>query len=179
MINLMRSKKLISCLAALAFLFSLCSCEKKTEQFTTESIAEYLPLTVGKYITYRIDSTVFMNFGTVQEIHRYQVKHVVDAQVPDNLGRPSYRIIRYLRDSTGTQPWVENGTYFITNLTDQAEVIEDNLRYIKLHLPFKLNTDWKGNKYLSDDPFASLYTFNNDDDMNDWDYNIESFDPSR
>lgn len=178
MINLMRSKNLIPCLAALAFVFSLSSCEKKTEEFTTESIADYLPLTVGKYITYRLDSTVFKNFGTVQEIHRYQVKHVVDAQVPDNLGRPSYRIIRYLRDSSGTQPWVENGTYFITTLTDQAEVIEDNLRYIKLHLPFKLNTDWKGNKYLSDDPLASLYTFNNDDDMNDWDYNIESFDPS-
>ena len=174
----MRSKNLISCLAALAFLFSLTSCEKKTEEFKTEPISDYLPLTVGKYITYRLDSTVFTNFGRNEEIHRYQVKHVVDAQVPDNLGRPGYRIICYLRDSLGTQPWVENGTYFITNLTDQAEVIEDNLRYIKLHLPLKINTDWKGNKYLSSDPFASLYTLNNDDDMNDWDYNIKQFDPS-
>lgn len=174
----MRSKNLIPYLAAIAFLFSVTSCEKKTEEFKTEAITEYIPLAVGKYITYRLDSTVFKNFGTVQEIHRYQAKHVVDAQVPDNLGRPSFRIIRYLRDSLGTQPWVESGTYFITNLNDQAEVIEDNLRYIKLHLPLKVNTDWKGNKYLSGDPFASLYTFSNDDDMNDWDYNIERFDPS-
>jgi hypothetical protein len=178
MINLMRSKNLIPCLAALAFIFSLTSCEKKTEQFTSEPISDYMPAAVGKYITYRLDSTVFTNFGRNEELHRYQVKHVVDAQVPDNLGRPSYRIVRYLRDSLGTQPWVENGTYFITNLTDQAEVIEDNLRYIKLHLPLKINTDWKGNKYLSNDPFASLYTLNNDDDMNDWDYNFEQFDPS-
>lgn len=174
----MRSKNLIPCLAALAFAFSFTSCEKKTEEFTTEAIADYLPLAVGKYITYRLDSTVFTNFGTVTEIHRYQVKHVVDAQVPDNLGRPSYRIVRYLRDSLGTQPWTENGTYFITALTDQVEVIEDNLRYIKLHLPLKVNNDWKGNKYLSDDPFGSLYTFDNDNNMNDWDYNIESLDPS-
>ena len=97
-------------------------------------------------------------------------------KLPDNLGRPSYRILRYLRDSLGTQPWVENGTYFITPLTDQAEIIEDNLRFIKLHLPFKLNTDWKGNKYLSDDPYASLYTFFNDDNMNEWDYSIDQFD---
>lgn len=174
----MRSKNLIPCLVAITLLFSITSCEKKTEEFTSEPVADYLPLAVGKYITYRLDSTVFTNFGTITETHRYQVKHVVDAQVTDNLGRPSYRIIRYLRDSAGTQPWVENGTYFVTNLSDQAEVIEDNLRYIKLHLPLKVNTDWKGNKYLSSDPFASLYTFNNDDDMNDWDYNIESFDPS-
>jgi hypothetical protein len=172
----MRSKNLILCLAAISFLFSFTSCEKKTEEFTTDAIADYLPLAVGKYITYRLDSTVFTNFGRNTEIHKYQVKHVVDVQMSDNLGRPSYRIQRFLRDSIGTQPWVENGTYFITPLTDQVEVIEDNLRYIKLHLPFKLNTDWKGNKYLSDRPFASVYTFSNDDGMNDWDYNMETFD---
>jgi hypothetical protein len=171
----MRSNNLIS-LAAIAFLFCFTSCEKETEEFKTDTIADYMPLTVGKYITYRLDSTVFTNFQRNIEIHKYQVKHVVDAQVPDNLGRPSFRILRYLRDSTGTQPWVENGTYFITPLADQAEVIEDNLRFIKLHLPFKLNTDWKGNKYLADRPYASLYTFSNDDGMNDWDYNMEKFD---
>jgi len=172
----MRSKNLILFLAAFSFLFFITSCEKETEEFKTEAIADYLPLAVGKYITYRLDSTVFTNFGRNEEIHKYQVKHVVDAQIEDNLGRPSFRIIRYMRDSLGTQPWIENGTYFITPLTDQAEIIEDNLRFIKLHLPFKLNTDWKGNKYLSDDPYASLFTFFNDDNMNEWDYSIDQFD---
>lgn len=171
----MRSTNLILSLVAISFLFSTTSCKKETEEFKTDAIADYLPLSVGKYITYRLDSSVFVNFGTTMEVHRYQVKHVVDAQVTDNLGRPSYRIIRYLTDSLATQPWVENGTYFITPLADQAEVIEDNQRYIKLHLPFKIDTDWKGNKYLSDDPFASLWTFENDNDMNQWDYNLESF----
>jgi len=174
----MRSKNLIIFLAAFSFLFFITSCEKETEEFKTEAIADYLPLAVGKYITYRLDSTVFTNFGRNEELHRYQVKHVVDKQIADNLGRPSYRIIRYLRDSLGTEPWVENGTYFITPLTDQAEIIEDNLRFIKLHLPFKLNTDWKGNKYLSDDPYKSLFTFFNDDNMNEWDYSIDQFDNS-
>jgi len=172
----MRSKNLILFLAVSSFLFFITSCKKETEEFKTEAISDYLPLAVGKFITYRLDSTVFTNLQRNEEIHRYQVKHVVDAQIADNLGRPSYRIVRYLRDSLGTQPWVENGTYFITPLTDQAEVIEDNLRFIKLHLPFKLNTDWKGNKYLSDDPYASLFTFFNDDDMNEWDYTIDQFD---
>jgi hypothetical protein len=172
----MRSKNLIQFLAAICFLFSITSCEKETEEFKTEAIADYMPMAVGKYITYRLDSTVFTNFGRNEELHRYQVKHLVDAQIVDNLGRPSYRILRYLRDSTGTQPWVENGTYFITLLTDQAEIIEDNLRFIKLHLPFKLNNDWKGNKYLADDPYKSLFSFFNDDNMNEWDYSIDQFD---
>ena len=102
----MRSKNLILFLALFSFLFFITSCEKETEEFKTEAIADYLPLAVGKYITYRLDSTVFTNLGRNEEIHSYQVKHMVDAQIADNLGRPSYRIIRYLRDSLGTQPWV-------------------------------------------------------------------------
>jgi hypothetical protein len=35
-------------------------------------------------------------------------------------------------------------------------------------LPFKLNTGWKGNRYLSEDPYASLFAFFNDDNMNEW-----------
>ena len=124
----MRSKNLITFFAALGLLFSITSCEKETEEFQTDTIADYMPLAVGKYITYRLDSTVFTNFGTVQEVHKYQVKHVVDAQIPDNLGRPSYRIFRYLNDSLASGPWVENGTYFITPLADQVEVIEGFLR---------------------------------------------------
>ena len=172
----MISKKLILVPVAVVLVFSFYSCERKIEDFKSEAITDYLPLAIGKYITYRIDSTVFTNAGRSEAIHKYQVKHVVDAQVTDNLGRPSYRIIRYLRDSAGTQPWIINSTYFITSLSDEAEVVEDNLRFIKLRMPFKLNVEWKGNKYLSSDPYTSLYTFSNDDNMNDWDYNYDQFD---
>lgn len=170
----MRCRNFILIIAG--FAFWLASCKKETETITFEPVSDYLPMTVGKYITYRIDSTVFTNIGRTIEIHKYQVKHVVDAQITDNLGRPSYRILRYIRDTAATQAWAPNGTYFITSLADQVEVIEDNLRFIKLHVPLQLNTDWKGNRYLSDDPYASLYTFSNDDGMNDWDYNIDQFD---
>jgi hypothetical protein len=152
------------------------SCERKTELFISEAIPDYLPVAVGKYITYRLDSTVFTNTGRTEEIHKYQVKHTVDAEVTDNLGRQSFRIIRHIRDSAGTQTWVENGTYFITPLSDQVEVVEDNLRFIKLRIPFKINTEWKGNRYLNTDPYSSLYNFNNDDNMFDWDYNYDQFD---
>ena len=171
----MRMKHLIHFILPFLFLFTFTSCEK-TEIFETAAITDYMPTTIGKYITYRLDSTVFTNIGRNIEVHKYQVKHIVDAQVPDNLGRPSFRILRYLRDSAGQQPWVENGTYFITPLADQAEVIEDNLRFIKIHQPFRLNNNWKGNKYLSTEPYDPRFPFSNDDFMNDWDYSYDQFD---
>jgi hypothetical protein len=172
----MKWKNLLLIICIFLIALFVISCEKQTEEFKTEAISDYLPLSTGKYITYRLDSTVFTNLGRTEETHKYQVKHVVDAAITDNLGRPGYRILRYLRDSAGTKPWVANGSYFITNLEDQAEVVEDNLRSIKLHIPFKLNNTWKGNRYISSDPYASLFSFSNDDNMNDWDFNVDQYD---
>lgn len=164
---------LISLLACSSIL--LFSCDEK-EEFTSDKVSDYQPLAAGKYITYRLDSLVTVDFDTRTEIHKYQVKHVVDAQLTDNLGRPAWRVYRYIRDSVNTtswtpaQPWVPNGSYFITPLGDQLEVVEDNLRFIKLHLPVRNGFSWKGNRYLPTEPYSSKYSFSNDNSMEDWDY---------
>ncbi|HWR33418.1 MAG TPA: hypothetical protein VN451_07830 [Chitinophagaceae bacterium] len=155
--------------------FFILSCNKK-EDFVTDQLKDYIPLIPGKYISYRLDSMVFTNFGRNTEVHKYQVKDVVDALITDNLGRPSYRVFRFIRDSvdasswTPAQPWSNSGTYFITPLFDQFELIENNLRFIKLHLPVTNAYNWKGNKYLPTDPYGPLFNFSNDDNMADWDY---------
>lgn len=171
-------RSLFAALPCILLAFIIFSCSKKTEIYQTESINDYLPTVVGKYITYRIDSTIYTNFGTASEVHSYQMKFVVDAQIDDNLGRPSFRIFRYIRDTAGTQPWtpvINNSTYFVTPLADQIEVVEDNLRFIKLHAPVKDGFTWKGNSYLPFDTYSSLYQFANDDEMQDWDFYYDQF----
>jgi len=149
------------------------SCKKKDAfddtDFQKQRLLELImPLEKGRSITYRVDSTVFTNFGRTTEIHSYLVKHVVDTTITDNLGRPSFRVFTYLSDTTGSQPWTPNGSYFITVLDDQVEVIEDNMRVIKLHLPVRDGNQWQGNTYLAEDPYNSKYSFSNDDNMADW-----------
>jgi hypothetical protein len=155
------------------------SCSDKKEAFITEPLSDYLPLQTGKYITYRLDSLVFTNFGVNVETHRYQVKHVVDQKVTDNLGRPSWRIYTYIRDSAGANAWDAMGTYLVTAMNDQVEVVDDNLRFIKLHLPLREGFEWPGNNYLPENPFDA-YDFSNDDDMKspDWNYSYELFEPT-
>src|SRR5258705_4060912 len=114
-----------------AFLvFITFSCSKKTEEYTSAPLSDYYPLATGKYITYRVDSTIFTNFGRATQIHSYQVKHLIADQLIDNLGRPTYRVFRYVRDTAGTQSWQPNGSYFITPLGQSIEVVENNLRVI-------------------------------------------------
>ena len=157
----------------------LVSCSDKKEVFESEPITAFAPtLEPGKYITYRLDSLIFTNFGRTTEIHKYQQKHVIDSLLTDNLGRPSYRVYKYIRDSAGTQLCTPNGTYFITAVGDQLEVIEDNLRIIKLHVPFNPGFNWRGNTHLPMDPYGGNYNFSNDDDMDEWEFTYNSFDPA-
>jgi hypothetical protein len=173
--QVMRPFSGIPLLLSLLLLGGLFSCSNKTEDFNSEQISEYMLLQPGKYITYRLDSLVFVNFERDVEIHRYQVKHVVDAQVTDNLGRPSYRIFRYLRDSLGEQDWVPNGSYYVTPLQNEIEEIDDNLRFVKLHMPMREGYSWAGNTHLPDNPYSSLYDFSNDRDIEDWEYYYDTF----
>lgn len=155
-------------------LFSFFSCTEEKEEFSTESLSEYLPLQPGKYITYRIDSLVLTPFGRSLETHSYQVKHEVDSEIKDNLDRPSYLIFRYLRNADGSGEWFNNGSYYITPLADQVEVVEDNLRFIKLHAPLTQGYNWQGNSHLHLDPYES-YQFTLFAYMQNWEYNYASF----
>ena len=68
------------------------------------------------------------------------------------------------------QPWQPNGTYSITVVDDHVEVMEDNMRVLKIIVPVRDGTKWKGNTYLAEDPYGSEYTFSNDDNMGDWEF---------
>lgn len=149
----------------------LFSCKKETEELKPELPSEYMPTVTGKYITYRLDSTVVLNFGATIATHSYQEKHQVDALTTDNLGRPAYRVFRYIRDTAGATAWQPSGTYFITATTNNIEVVENNLRFLKLAGPVREGNMWTGNKFLPTDPYGPLYEFFNDDGMYLWEYN--------
>ena len=161
-------------LIAFTSCLALFSCKAEKQDLQVETIADYIPLQTGKYITYRLDSLVFINSGRAEETHSYQEKHVIDAQIMDNLGRPAYRVFRYLRDTLGTQAWRPSGSHFITLLANSAEIIEDNMRVIKLVSPVKEGSMWRGNRFLSDNPYSMKYSFSNDDNMEDWDFTIQA-----
>lgn len=144
------------------------SCKKENETFETASLNDYYPLEVGKYISYHLDSTVFVNFGKQKEVISYQVKDVVDAEITDNSGRPSYRIIRFSRKNA-SDPWLANNTFMVTPTDKSIEFVENNLRFIKLTLPVKADNSWQGNSYID------TYTSGNDMRyLDNWDYIYDS-----
>ena len=162
----MKKKFLFLTVAILAISFS--SCKKSNDEVQTAGLSEYFPLTVGKYITYNLDSLIYTNFGTSSEIHSYQVKYETDAAITDNLGRPAYRIIRYIRN-TPAGPWLSDNTFMAINDTYSLEFVENNMRFLKLHLPIRDNYSWKGNTYIDTYSANSVVRY-----LDDWDYIYDS-----
>ena len=144
------------------------SCGKQNEILNLIPLSDYYPLQVGKYITYNLDSTVFINFGQKDTVIKYQVKDEVNAQITDNLGRPAYRIIRSIRKNS-SQPWAGNNTFTAVPTSNTIEFIENNLRFQKLKLPIKNDFSWKGNSYIDTYSLYSDLKY-----LSDWDYTYDS-----
>jgi len=146
----------------------LTRCNKK-EDFPGGTLTDYMNLSVGKYVTYRLDSLVYINFGQNQTVISYQAKDVVDGTTTDNLGRPTWRVLRSLNDTAASGPWVPSLTYFITPTRETIEVIENNFRYQKLKLPLINGFNWKGNSFIDTYSINSNVRY-----LDDWDYTYDS-----
>ncbi len=160
------NKKIV--IAALSVMFLLNACKKETDNFSLTPVDSYNPLVVGKYITYQMDSLVFINFGIQQAIHSYQVKYQVDGTLTDALNRKAYRIVRYIRN-TPSDAWVPDNTFMSVNTNHSMEFMENNMRFIKLSLPIQNGFSWKGNSFIETSSINSDVKY-----MADWDYTYDS-----
>ncbi len=149
------------------------SCSKDAEVLDLPAINDYSPLLVGKYVTYNLDSTVFINFGAKDTVIKYQVKHEIDGQMTDNLGRPAYRIIRYIR-KTAANPWTPDNTFMAVPTDFAMEFIENNMRFLKLKGPIREGFSWKGNSFIDTYSLNSNVKY-----LADWDYTYEGVNTSQ
>ena len=160
----------------LATLLVLSGCKKTITYNPIPLTGYYQPLQVGKYITYRLDSLNFYYYGQLDTVTSYLAKDSVEAAITDNIGRPSWRVVRYLSDTTGTQPWTPSETYMVTATTGTIEVLEDNLRFIKLAFPMDEGFSWTGNTYLPYNPYQDFFVFSDDSHLSLqlWNYTYQN-----
>lgn len=146
----------------------LSSCKKEVEDLGTAPVSDYTPLEVGKYITYQLDSVRYIPFTLQQITLRYQVKFIVDGQLTDNLGRPSYRIVRQIRTNP-TDAWVPDNSFTATPIDNGFEFVDNNLRFLKLRGPVKDGFTWKGNSYINTTSQYTDFAY-----LEGWDYMFDS-----
>lgn len=166
-------KRTLTVLALVTIAFSLLnSCTKKSETFSSASLNDYFPLAVGKSYIYRLDSTVLGRFGSALIVNSYQAKDSVESTFNDNQGRLSYRIFRYIRDTSATQPWRFAATYYATPTRTNLEYVDNNLRFLKLQLPITEGVSWKAHSYIDNQTFSYLSNWEYQYQNQDQPYNI-------
>lgn len=152
-------------------------CKKKVEIYQTEPLTDYyINLQPGKYIRYLLDSTLYIEFGQKDTVISYEAKDVVDARVTDLRGRDTWRILRYLRPvgSNDEAGWDLKMAYYVTPTHEKLEVLENNLKFIKLTAPVLEGNTWHGNVYLPDHPYEQFYGILSDAGLQNWDYTYQN-----
>jgi len=142
----------------------------KTETLGTAAIPDYTNLAVGKFVIYKLDSTVALPFGAGFTVNSYLVKDSVDAIVTDNINRPGYHIVRYTWDSVGHQ-WNNSNTFYAVQTGKTFEYTENNLRQTRLVSPIADNVSWQGNSFMGSSPFNFV---SNDDNYLDWTFSYSN-----
>jgi hypothetical protein len=159
-------------IAACTFVF-IEGCSKQMDDFTSAPISDYFPLQVGKTYLYRMDSTIPAAFGSSLITKYYQAKDSIESTFNDNLGRTSYRIFRYSRDTSATKPWQFAATYYATNTGQSLEYVDNNLRFIKLQSPIKDQFTWPAHTYIDTRSQNTTVSY-----LDDWNYEYQNLDQS-
>lgn len=145
-------------LLAFALNIALFSCKKPDDRpAPPEAEQEYFPLEVGKWVIYDVDSTIWDDTFCVERFYHYQVRHLVADTFTDEQNRPSYRIERSIR-RRATDKWEQETVMYATNTGKSLEVVDDQLRFIKMTFPIENAKTWEGNSYiLTKDPNHAFY----------------------
>ncbi len=155
-------------LAAFIAISVFSGCKKDPEDLGVAPISDYVPLEVGKYITYQLDSVRYIPFTLQQITISYQAKYIVDAEVTDNLNRPAYRIVRQIR-SNPTDAWVNDNSFTAVYTDNNFELIDNNLRFLKMRGPVRDGFTWKGNSYINTTSQFTDFAY-----LDGWDYMFDS-----
>lgn len=124
------------------------SCKKEVVPPEDISIGqEYFPTELGHFVEYQVDSFLFNDFTKKVDTFKYEIKDVITDTFSDNENRLSHIVTRYKRYSS-SEAWTENLVYYVTKTPYRVEVVEQNLRFIKLVFPVKENVKWYGNSYI-------------------------------
>jgi hypothetical protein len=138
----------------------------------------FIPLEIGKYAIYRLDSLNFYYYGQLDTITSYLAKDSVEDTYIDGTGSQAWLVTRYLSDTLNDNGWSPGETYIVNPSTQSILLDEDNLRFVKLAWPISQGFSWPGNTYLPYNPYQDYFQFSDDNHLSlgNWMYTYQTVD---
>jgi hypothetical protein len=163
-------RQLFLFLLSLVFSISIISCKKESAVVQLAPLTDYFPLQVGNSYTYRLDSTVYLAFGTTVATISYMAKDSIVSTYNDNTGRTAYLLYRFLTDTSMKAPFTYNSAYSVTPTSKTVEVTDaNNLHFINLVQPVTTSATWLGNAYIDTKSITTDLAY-----MDNWNYTYQN-----
>lgn len=145
-------------------------CNKSDNTKLEDFKYDYYPTEQGHYVTYQVDSIRY-SFAAPNSYQRdtvrYQLMEVVGDTFYDNLNELNYTIDLYRR-ATSLDSWILWKRWYLKPGKTNLQKNEDDIRFVRLVFPPKVNATWDGNLYV---PKTAPYTV-----FQNWDYEYTTLD---
>lgn len=140
--KILKYRLLTLIILSVTLFYSSCKKEDVTPPFLGY---EYFPNDAGVWVEYKVDSITYDDqFG--HDTFNFELRETIESKFIDTEGRDAQRIERYKRaDSSATWKIADVWYANLTNTT--AEKVEENVRFVKLSFPLKLDEPWDGNRF--------------------------------
>ncbi len=161
-------------LATVFCLLLFAACKKDNQAYNPNYQYNLYPIDSGHYVIYDVDSILYTYSAPVHtnDTVHYQWMQVMGDTFTDNLGNVNYKIYCYRRPDSLSQWTAVKLAYAIRTVTNM-QIIEDDLRFIKLAFPPQLNETWNGNIYIPSSSLNDAYSA-----FANWNYFYENVDTS-
>jgi len=142
-----------------SFVFVSCT-EDDTDDPELNLGYDYFPVQIGTFVEYRADSIWHdqpdPNIEGIHDTTSYFIREEIESEVLDAQEEPSLRIVRYKRDNP-TDDWNLTDVWFAKRTAQNAEKVEENIRYIKLAFPIRESAVWNLNALNAKDEWPAFY----------------------
>ncbi len=131
------------------------SCKKKDT--TINYGYHYFSYDEGQYVVYDVID-IFHDVALIpaHDTDTYQIKEVVGESFTDEEGDEARKLRRYYRDNDSL-PWAVKDVWAIKRTAVNAEVVEENDRYVKMAFAISYDKDWDCNALNNESGVTCYY----------------------
>lgn len=138
-------------------------CKKKTEE-APDLGYDYAPEFIGKYIVYDVDSVIYDDNDGDTTYYKYRIKEKYEEAFTDNEGRPAIKLVRYVKNYSPTvsydnMAWTIKDVWMANKTKTTYEVVEEDVRFVKLSFPIKEDAEWNGNAQNTNSEWLYSYKY--------------------
>ena len=162
-------KKINYIILLCSFIFVGISCKKKVES-PPDLGYDYAPTTLGKYVVYDVDSTVYDDNFMDTTHFKYRIKEKLEEIYTDNQGRDAIKLVRYIKwynslINYDNIAWTVKDVWNYTKTNTTLQVVEEDVRFTKLAFPIKEDATWNGNALNTMGELSYTYDYINQSEI--------------